>query len=933
MKWARTSAKKIALGAASIIVVAAFGLMFFLPQPAHAATVRWVNRFYIQVDNKYFYDRNTYDDIYEYVEQGTTDNCADKIIFTFMQFGNPTSASDDTNLEFFYSDAIYNRASTSFGDVMFRKQLVTSTPGTNSAGQSICNDQANNITPDLANNRRVTFYTRDSDQKIVHIATGLTFSHRGEYPAGSSYTRYFRDSEVVGNEKCIDMIIRHPAKVLEGDALFGTSGDVPGSSLLFSVDDRGGLSREAESYPPNSGLSVGRTECKVDGGAVNGRSGSNVYGLAGFDKDSLDRQILAAGIDSDGQSSRGGDYPDDAFIIFIGTEAENTKKNPDGTTDTTPTTDPAGGQIDGQTCKGGALGWIICPIVSAIQTTADLLRDAMQALLTVNPLPLNTDAPIYQIWNNIRNFANIAFVIGFFVIIFSQATSIGISNYGIKRMLPNLVAAAIIANLSYFICSFLIDAFNILGVGMYSLVAIVNGGDQGTVNVSNGAGAVLIGLATAGVGAAFYTAQVVQLFPLLVTAFIGMVITFIVLVARQALLILLVVLSPLIAIGKLRLLPGLEGPADKGVSIFMALLVMYPLIMLLFAGARLAGSILTAASGSGLLSTATDVIALIIQIVMGFAAIFMFKWAIIAKGALGRLAGQLNDATKGFTNRAEEFAKNRQFFQRRQMAREARSAERKRSAVENYANVASSEGWRGRMLRRRAAGGLRGQVAGALPRVGEVNPAAQGRINIAALTQLDRLEQQEINDAAFVLRRRNIQAPGQLYDIARGGSTTGYDDNGNPVTVSSAGDTAMQRAAMKALIGAQDSEQLENLFKDAGTNHRALVNEINQQYSTAKGAGAHFVKLKPELAPYTTDDIQKEAVNALAELSYQKLASQDSQSVQSALEGFRKGYGSVDVRRKLYDAADTALNTATVIDNAKAAVRKHLQDITSMPRP
>jgi len=80
----------------------------------------------------------------------------------------------------------------------------------------------------------------------------------------------------------------------------------------------------------------------------------------------------------------------------------------------------------------------------------------------------------------------------FFAIIFSQATSIGITNYGIKRLLPRLILIAIATNISYFICSVLIDAFNILGVGITSLFAAVNNGEAGAVTVTGtGAGLLL----------------------------------------------------------------------------------------------------------------------------------------------------------------------------------------------------------------------------------------------------------------------------------------------------------------------------------------------------------------------------------------------------------------------------------------------------------
>ena len=58
----------------------------------------------------------------------------------------------------------------------------------------------------------------------------------------------------------------------------------------------------------------------------------------------------------------------------------------------------------------------------------------------------------YEGWNTFRDIANVIFVILLMVVIFSQLTGVGIDNYGIKKILPKLIIAAILINLSYLIC-------------------------------------------------------------------------------------------------------------------------------------------------------------------------------------------------------------------------------------------------------------------------------------------------------------------------------------------------------------------------------------------------------------------------------------------------------------------------------------------------
>ena len=92
---------------------------------------------------------------------------------------------------------------------------------------------------------------------------------------------------------------------------------------------------------------------------------------------------------------------------------------------------------------------------------------------------------------------------------------------------------------------------------------------------------------------------------------------------------------------------------------------------------------------------------LLLQIVVGFAPIFLFKMAVVSKTALGRLAGKIDASTKGLSNRAKEYGESRNFYQRRQMARDARKQEQRRANVEDYASAVSGSGFRSRLLRRR----------------------------------------------------------------------------------------------------------------------------------------------------------------------------------------------------------------------------------------
>src|SRR5680860_295958 len=99
----------------------------------------------------------------------------------------------------------------------------------------------------------------------------------------------------------------------------------------------------------------------------------------------------------------------------------------------------------------GGIGWIVCPVVNFLAWTAD------SAFSLLNDNFLKTNPAIFgdttqAAWGSMRSIANVAFVIAFLIIIFSQITSVGITNYGIKKLLPRIIIAAILVNLSFIIC-------------------------------------------------------------------------------------------------------------------------------------------------------------------------------------------------------------------------------------------------------------------------------------------------------------------------------------------------------------------------------------------------------------------------------------------------------------------------------------------------
>ncbi|HSW80942.1 MAG TPA: hypothetical protein VLG40_00970 [Candidatus Saccharimonas sp.] len=249
---------------------------------------------------------------------------------------------------------------------------------------------------------------------------------------------------------------------------------------------------------------------------------------------------------------------------------------------------------------------IVCPMISSILGGLNwIMQSFIQPLLIINPLNTKnvdgSDSQLYTTWNNIRNFANIMFIATFFVIVFSQATSVGISNYGIKRLLPRLILIAIFTNLSFFVCSFLVDLFNILGTGAASLLvnSVVNGNP--TISLGSDLITELFGNNVIGQMQGVLAEEVLAvpimfgLFGFFLLAMVIMLIAAIIVVLRQIVLVFLIVFSPIAFVAGL--LPNTQRYLSQWFEMYMRLLAMYPIMMLIFASGKVASTLVQQVGG------------------------------------------------------------------------------------------------------------------------------------------------------------------------------------------------------------------------------------------------------------------------------------------------------------------------------------------------
>ena len=339
----------------------------------------------------------------------------------------------------------------------------------------------------------------------------------------------------------------------------------------------------------------------------------------------------------------------------------------DQTDTSTISIDPPSENSTSTSCDVQGIGWFICPVSNWLADGIDYMYSALQEFLKTKPLETtNQNSGIYLAWVIMRNISNVAFIVAFLVIIYSQLTSVGISNYGVKKMIPRLVIAAVLVNLSFTICAILLDLSNIAGyafqdafMGIKNTISTV-GENTSTSTwtwseiistaLSNGALAV-------GAGYAVSLALTTELLPMLVpaAALAGLTLLFILLImaARQALIIILIIISPLAFV--CYLLPGTEKWFKKWRDLFLTMLVFFPAFAVVFGGAQLAGIIIIQ-NASGPNGAIMHVLGMLVQIIPLAITPLIMKFS---GGVLGKFAGFVNDKNKGLYDRTKNWSKDR----------------------------------------------------------------------------------------------------------------------------------------------------------------------------------------------------------------------------------------------------------------------------------
>ena len=327
----------------------------------------------------------------------------------------------------------------------------------------------------------------------------------------------------------------------------------------------------------------------------------------------------------------------------------------------------------------GSLSWIICPGTGLLGSIIDGAYNILTSLMMVNPIPNDDSTPMYIVWDYFKNFTNSVFIIFLVVVILSQLTGIGISNYGIKKVLPRIIITAILVNLSYIICTLAVDVSNIFGIGLRGVfenienIAVSNGSISDVArNISASsiiAGVIGVGGATAAVGGALVTfggleGAIWMLIPIILSGVFAVIAALITMAARQSLIFILAMISPLALIAYM--LPNTESWFTKWYKLFLRMLVFYPLFSILYGASSLAGLVIitSSISDNAAANSLGVILGLAVRILPLFASIPLMKMSgtVLDKigGAFSKITTPVAAAVGGYAGSKQAVAKQKQ---------------------------------------------------------------------------------------------------------------------------------------------------------------------------------------------------------------------------------------------------------------------------------
>lgn len=403
-----------------------------------------------------------------------------------------------------------------------------------------------------------------------------------------------------------------------------------------------------------------------------------------------------------------------------------------------------GGGASAASCESSfssGFEWVMCPALDIADSAAGAFNGFIEDQLCINTgasssaggvtcggnsiLGDQTHQGVKNAWSIFRVLATSLLVIIMLVMVISQAIGGGpFDAYAIRKMLPKLVIAAIVIQLSWFMLKWAIDISNDAGKGIANLLFQPFGGSA-SMNLdtligtnlgthTSGTNDTFAFFAVLGAGVGLLALSIPGLLIMALYVVLALLTAFIVLILRKLLIIMLVIFAPIALIAWI--LPGTQKYWKLWSDNFSKILLMFPMIVALIAAGRIFAYI-TAGSPPHLavahlgpltvpyFGSVTSFIDLAIIIVAYFGPYFLipqtYKWGGTAMGAIGK--GVKSGMEKG-AKPAKDYLDWRKGLSPWKQARAARRAKQELGAKTEFYGGLSAEGLRGRVRRARLGG-------------------------------------------------------------------------------------------------------------------------------------------------------------------------------------------------------------------------------------
>ena len=336
------------------------------------------------------------------------------------------------------------------------------------------------------------------------------------------------------------------------------------------------------------------------------------------------------------------------------------------------------------------MSYILCPIFNSLSSISNwIFQNILTPFLVTAPIGTSSSDTSFKIWSSFRVYGDIVLVVALLVAVIGQVIGGGVVDaYTFRKVIPRVLVAAILINLSVYIVALMVDITNIIGKSIGNVMTAPlaqNNAWNFTPNAGQSVGvfgAGLLGLLLAGGGVAVITdlffsskggsgktdfikiALYAAMFVILPMV-LALIAVFVTLIIRKGLILFLVIISPVAF--ALYCLPNTEKYFKKWWDLLLEALLVYPIIVVIFAVADILAVTILSANGitkSQLTPDATGQISLALDsIIATMVAFFLQFLPLLAIPFSFRMAGgtlsRLHEAVTTGSGKINEMAQKR----------------------------------------------------------------------------------------------------------------------------------------------------------------------------------------------------------------------------------------------------------------------------------